>query len=72
MPKIDITVSEDLKQLLEELSLDSGQTLSSLAADCLKVGAYAEVESRNKVEVYRKTRKQRMERELQEKSQENK
>nr|MDZ8061276.1 hypothetical protein [Nostoc sp. EkiNYC01] len=69
MPKIDITISEDLKQLLEELAVDSGQTLSSLAADCLKTGAYSEVESRNKVEIYRKTRKQRIEREAQEKSQ---
>ncbi len=60
MAKIDITISDDLKQLLEELAFDSGQSLSSLAADCLKRGAYYEAESRNKIEIFRKTRKPRL------------
>lgn len=64
MAKIDITISDDLKKLLEELATDSGQSLSSMAADLLKAGAYAEAESRNKVEIYRRTRKQRIENEL--------
>lgn len=66
MAKIDITISDDLKKLLEELAADNGQSLSSMAADCLRIGAYAEAEHRNKVEVFRKTRKQRMEREAKE------
>ncbi|MCC5609723.1 hypothetical protein LC612_23840 [Nostoc sp. CHAB 5834] len=67
MAKIDVTISDDLKKLLEELASDSGQSLSSMAADCLKTGAYAEAERRNKVEVFRKTRKQRIENESKDK-----
>ncbi|MBN3875180.1 hypothetical protein [Nostoc sp. JL23] len=59
MPKIEITISEDLKLLIEELAKETDQSMSSMAADCLKTGAYAEVESRNKVEIFRKLRRQR-------------
>jgi hypothetical protein len=67
MPKIEITISEDLKLLIEELAKETGQSMSSMAADCLKAGAYEEVESRNKVEVFRKLRHQRQQRETNDK-----
>jgi predicted transcriptional regulator len=59
MPKIDATISEDLKKLLEELAEETGQSLSGIAADCLKTGAYAEVESRNKIAIFRKMRREK-------------
>lgn len=59
MARLEVTISEDLKILLEELAAENSQTLSSLAADCLRSGAYLEVEHRNKVEVFRKLVKQR-------------
>lgn len=59
MARIEVTIPDDLKNLLEELAAENSQTLSSLAADCLRSGAYLEVEHRNKVEVFRKLVKQR-------------
>ena len=57
MPEISITVSQYTVDLLSELSEESGQSKSSLAAECLKQGLISEVEQRNKVGVYRKLKK---------------
>ena len=54
MPEISITVSQYTVDLLSELSEESCQSKSSLAAECLKQGLISEVEQRNKVGVYRK------------------
>lgn len=57
MPEISITVSQYTVDLLEELSEESGQSKSSLAAECLKQGLISEVEQRKTVVVYRKLKK---------------
>lgn len=58
MAKIDITVPDELKEILQELADDTGQSLSSVAADCIKLGILDFIESRTKMEVYRKLRRQ--------------
>lgn len=57
MPEISITVSQYTVDLLEELSEESGQSKSSLAAECLKQGLISEVEQRKTVVAYRKLKK---------------
>ena len=57
MPEISITVSQYTVDLLSELAEESGQSRSSLAAECLKQGLISEVEQRNKVGVYRKLKR---------------
>lgn len=63
MAKIDVTIPDELKEILRELAKDSGQSLSEIAADCIKLGLVNFLEVRNKMEVYRKMRYQRLERE---------
>ncbi len=60
MAKVQATVSDDLLQLLQELAQDTGQSVSALAADFIKQGAYTETEMRNKVEIYRDKRSKRL------------
>lgn len=60
MAKVQVTVPDDLHQLLQELSHDTGQSVSALAADFIKQGAYNETEMRNKVEIYRDKRSKRL------------
>jgi predicted transcriptional regulator len=60
MAKISTTISDDLHELLKELAQDTGQTVSALAADFIKQGAYTETEMRNKVEIYRDKRAKRL------------
>jgi len=62
MAKIDVTIPDDLKEILQELADDAGQSLSSIAGDCIKLGILDLIESRNKMEVYRKLRNQRQQR----------
>lgn len=62
MAKIDVTIPDDLKEMLQELADDTRQSLSSVAADCIKLGILDFIESRNKMEVYRKLRDQRQQR----------
>jgi predicted transcriptional regulator len=62
MAKIDVTIPDDLKEILQELADDGGQSLSSVTADCIKLGILDFIESRNKMEVYRKLRDQRRQR----------
>lgn len=57
MPEISITVSQYTVDLLDELSEESGQSKSSLAAECLKQGLISEVEQRKTVVAYRKLKK---------------
>ena len=57
MPEISITVSQYTVDLLDELSAESGQSKSSLAAECLKQGLISEVEQRKTVVAYRKLKK---------------
>lgn len=63
MAKIDVTIPDELKEILRELAADSGQSLSEVAADCIKLGLVDFLEVRNKMEVYRKMRHQRLQRE---------
>ncbi len=63
MAKLDVTIPDDLKDILQELADDGGQSLSSVAADCIKLGLIDFLEVRNKMEVYRKMRHQRLQRE---------
>ncbi|HAX78583.1 MAG TPA: hypothetical protein DCY88_22810 [Cyanobacteria bacterium UBA11372] len=56
MAKIEATVPERLRGLLEELAADTGQTLSALIADCLEIGANKKVEARNNVYTWRKAK----------------
>lgn len=63
MGKIDVTIPDDIKEILRELAQDSGQSLSEVAADCIKLGLVDFLEVRNKMEVYRKMRHQRGQRE---------
>lgn len=58
MAKIDVTIPDDLKEILQELANDTGQSLSAVAADCIKLGILDFIEARNKMEVYRKLRRQ--------------
>ncbi|AVH74442.1 MAG: ribbon-helix-helix protein, CopG family [Nostoc sp.] len=58
MAKIDVTIPDDLKEMLQELADDTGQSLSAVAADCIKLGILDFIESRTKMEVYRKLRRQ--------------
>ena len=62
MAKIDVTIPDDLKEILQELADDTGQSLSSVAADCIKLGILDFIESRTKMEVYRKLRHQNQQR----------
>ncbi len=57
MPEISVTVTEYTNQVLQELSDDSEQSKSSLAAKCIELGLVQEIEGRNKVGVYRKLKK---------------
>lgn len=63
MAKVQVTVPDDLHQLLQELAQDTGQSVSALAADFIKQGAYSETEMRNKVEIYRDKRAKRLSKE---------
>ena len=56
MAKVEATVPDPLRQLLEELAADTGQTLSALIADCLEIGANKKVEDRNNVYAWRKAK----------------
>ena len=58
MAKIDVTIPDDLKEILQELANDTGQSLSAVAADCIKLGILDFIESRTKMEIYRKLRRQ--------------
>ncbi|MBU7581452.1 MAG: ribbon-helix-helix protein, CopG family [Nostoc sp. TH1S01] len=58
MAKIDVTIPDDLKEILQELANDTGQSLSAVAADCIKLGVLDFIETRTKMEVYRKLRRQ--------------
>ncbi|MFN6565218.1 MAG: hypothetical protein RMY28_036200 [Nostoc sp. ChiSLP01] len=58
MAKIDVTIPDDLKKILQELADDTGESLSGVAADCIKLGILDFIESRTKMEVYRKLRRQ--------------
>lgn len=61
MPKkVSATLPDDLYELLQELSEDTGRSLSSLIEMFTRVGAYNESEMRNKVEIYREKRAKRL------------
>jgi hypothetical protein len=61
MPKkVSATLPDDLYQLLQELSEDTGRSLSSLIEMFTRAGAYNETEMRNKVEIYRDKRGKRL------------
>lgn len=57
MREISITVTDYTHEILQELADDAGQSKSSLAAKCIELGLAQEVEARNKVNVYRNTKK---------------
>jgi predicted transcriptional regulator len=61
MAKIDVTIPDDLKEILQELADSTGQSLSGVASDCIKLGVLDFIEARNKMEVYRKLRRQNKE-----------
>jgi len=57
--QIHINISDELEKLLEELASDSGQSLSDVAADCIKLGILDFIEIRYSMEVYREMRNER-------------
>lgn len=54
MPQVEVTISEELNQLIQDLAEETGQSGSSLMADFLKQGACSEAEGLNKMQVFRK------------------
>ena len=56
MAKITITIPDDLEIILRELATDSGDSLSSVASDCIKFGIMSYLEPRLKMQVYRNKR----------------
>lgn len=62
MAQFSVIVPDDLGELINEISKQTGRSISSLCADYLQEGAYRHVEQLNKVEVWRSqlTERQRM------------
>ncbi|MBE9151044.1 ribbon-helix-helix domain-containing protein [Coleofasciculus sp. LEGE 07092] len=56
MPQISVTIPDDLHRLLQELSEETGQSISGLVADFIKQGAYTEAEMRKKIAEFRNMR----------------
>ncbi|MHC5755835.1 MAG: hypothetical protein ACYTXF_35400 [Nostoc sp.] len=63
MAKINVTIPDDIRDILQELAKHGGQSLSEVAADCIKLGLVDFLEVRNKMEVYRSMLHKRLERE---------
>ena len=55
MPQINVTISDDLHRLLQELAEETGQSVSGLVAD-IKQGAYTEAQLRCKIAEFRNMR----------------
>jgi hypothetical protein len=53
MAQFSVIVPDDLGELINEISKQTGRSISSLCADYLQEGAYRHVEQLNKVEVWR-------------------
>lgn len=54
MAQFSVIVPDDLGELINDISKQTGRSISSLCADYLQEGAYRHVEQLNKVEVWRK------------------
>ena len=53
MAQFSVIVPDDLGELINEISKQTGRSISSLCADYLQEGAYRHVEQLNKIEVWR-------------------
>ncbi len=54
MAQFSVIVPDDLGELINDISKQTGRSISSLCADYLQEGAYRHVEQLNKVEVWRR------------------
>jgi hypothetical protein len=54
MAQFSVIVPDDLGELINDISKQTGRSISSLCADYLQEGAYRHVEQLNKVEIWRK------------------
>lgn len=54
MAQFSVIVPDDLGELINDISKQTGRSISSLCADYLQEGAYRHVEQLNKVEAWRK------------------
>ena len=59
MAQTSVTIPDDVYALLNQVSNETGRSISSLIADYAKDGVYNEIENLNKVEVWRKLVRQR-------------
>ncbi len=53
MAQFSVIVPDDLGELINQISKETGRSISSLCADYLQEGVYRHVEQLNRVEVWR-------------------
>lgn len=55
MAQTSVIIPDDIYALLQQISGETGRSISSLCSDFIKDGVYQEIENLNKVEVWKKT-----------------
>jgi hypothetical protein len=55
MAQTSVIIPDDIYALLQQISAETGRSISSLCSDFIKDGVYQEIEHLNKVEVWKKT-----------------
>ncbi len=63
MAQVSVILPDDVYGLLAEVAKETGRSTSSLCSDFIKDGVYREIESLNKVEVWRSMIAKRKQRE---------
>lgn len=56
MAKIESTIPDPLKNLVEEYAAVTGQTVSAVVADCIEIGMTSKIEAQNKIYEWRKAK----------------
>lgn len=55
MAQTSVIIPDDIYALLQQISGETGRSISSLCSDFIKDGVYQEIENLNKVEAWKKT-----------------
>lgn len=55
MAQTSVIIPDDIYALLQQISAETGRSISSLCSDFIKDGVYQEIEHLNKVEAWKKT-----------------
>lgn len=55
MAQTSVVIPDDLYELLQQISTETGRSISSLCSDFIKDGIYKEIEALQRVEEWRKT-----------------